>query len=71
MRRCFYGTDLRQNALFHNLSRQIALIQYSEPYEAPGRSTRGLLTSAKFSMNIKRVMLQHNKVFIVFIIFFI
>ena len=43
MRRCFYGTDLRQNALFHNLSRQIALIQYSKPYEAPGRSTRGLL----------------------------
>ena len=30
MRRCFYHTDLRQNALFHNFSRQIALIQYSE-----------------------------------------
>ena len=34
MRRCFYHIDLRQNAAFHNFSRQIALIQYSEPYEA-------------------------------------
>ena len=34
MRRCFYHTDLRQNAVFHNFSKQIALIQYSEPYEA-------------------------------------
>ena len=34
MRRCFCHTDLRQNALFHNFSRQIALIQYSEQYEA-------------------------------------
>ena len=28
-----------------------------------------LLTSAKFSVNIKRVTLQHNKEFIVFIFF--
>ena len=34
MRRCFYQTDLRQNAVFHNFSRKIALIQCSEPYEA-------------------------------------
>ena len=34
MRRCFYHIDLRQNAVFYNFSRQIALIQYSEPYEA-------------------------------------
>ena len=34
MRRCFYHTDLRQDAVFHNFSRQIALIQYSETYEA-------------------------------------
>ena len=33
MRRCFYHTDLRQNAIFHNFSRQIAPFQYSEPYE--------------------------------------
>ena len=25
MRRCFYHTDLKQNAVFHNFSRQIAL----------------------------------------------
>ena len=31
MRRFFYHTDLRQNAEFHNFSRQIALIKYSEP----------------------------------------
>ena len=31
MRRCFYHTDLVQNAVFHNLSRQIAFIQYSGP----------------------------------------
>ena len=30
-----------------------------------------LLTSAKFSMNIKRVTLQHNKEFIVFIFFYL
>ena len=31
MRRCFYQTDLVQNAVFHNTSRQIAFIQYSGP----------------------------------------
>ena len=34
MRCCLYHTDLTQNAVFHNFSRQIAVIQYSEPYEA-------------------------------------
>ena len=29
MRRCFYRTDLGQNAVFHNFQIQIALIQYS------------------------------------------
>ena len=29
MRRFFYHTDLVQNAVFHNFSRQIAFIQYS------------------------------------------
>ena len=84
MRRCFYHTDLKQNAVFHNFSRQIALIQYSEPskhvwafsktvqkiskitYTA---SQLSLLTSAKFSVSIKRVTLQHNKEFIVFIFY--
>ena len=31
MRRCFYHTDLVQNAVFHNFSRQIAFIQYTGP----------------------------------------
>ena len=31
MRRCFYHTDLVQNAAFHTFSRQIAFIQYSGP----------------------------------------
>ena len=29
MRHCIYHTDLGQNAVFHNFSRQIALSQYS------------------------------------------
>ena len=29
MRRCFYHTDLRQNAVFHNFEIQIGLIKYS------------------------------------------
>ena len=28
MKRCFYHTDLGQNAVFHNFAIQIALIQY-------------------------------------------
>ena len=31
MRRCFYHTDLVQNAVFHSLSRQITFIQFSGP----------------------------------------
>ena len=31
MRRCFYHTDLVQNAVFHNISRPVAFIQYSGP----------------------------------------
>ena len=71
MRRCFYHTDLRQNAVFHNFLRKIALIQYSEPSKhAWALSNRfSLLTSAKFSVNIKRIALQHNKEFIVFIVY--
>ena len=29
MRRCFYHTDLEQNAVFHKFAIQIALTQYS------------------------------------------
>ena len=83
MRRCFYQTDLRQNAVFHNFSRKIALIQYSTSKHALAFSETvqkiskitytasrfSLLTSAKFSVSIKRVTLQHNKKFIVFIFY--
>ena len=31
MRCCIYHTELVQNAIVHNFSRQIAFIQYSEP----------------------------------------
>ena len=31
MTRFFYHTDLVQNAVVHNFSRQFAFIQYSEP----------------------------------------
>ena len=68
MRRCFYHTDLRQNAVFHNFSRKIPLIQYSEPSKHAWAFSKtvqkiskitytasrfSLLTSAKFSVNIK------------------
>ena len=44
MRRCFYHTGLRQNAItvFHNFARQIALIQYS------GRSKHAWAFSESF-----------------------
>ena len=41
MRRCFYHTDLGQNAVFHNFAIQIALIQYS------GRSKQALAKRLK------------------------
>ena len=84
MRRCFYHTDLRQNAVFHNFSRQIALIQYSEPSKHAWAFSEtvqkiskitytagwfSLLTSAKFAVNIKRVTLQYKKEFILFIFY--
>ena len=84
LRRCFYHTDLRQNAVFQNFSRQIALIQYSEPSKHAWAFSKtvqkiskitytasrfSLLTSAKFSVNIKRVTLQHSKEFIVYFLF--
>ena len=72
------STDLRQNAVFHNFSRQTAFIQCSGPskhaYAFSKTSQKiskitytasrfSLLTSAKFAVNIKRVTLQHNKEF--------
>ena len=70
MRRCFYHTDLVQNAVFHSFSRQIAFIQYS----GPPKHASGLLISetvqkmSKFAPNLrrnfKRVTLQRDKEFI-------
>ena len=42
MRHCIYHTDLGQNAVFHNFSRQIAPSQYS------GRSILGFLIAKPF-----------------------
>ena len=49
MRRCFYYTDLGQNAVFHNFAIQIALIQHSgRSKHAPiRRAGSHFLTSAK------------------------
>ena len=41
MTHCFYYTDLVQNAVFHNFSRQIAFTQYS----GPSKHASGLLIS--------------------------
>ena len=76
MRRCFYHTDLRQNAVFHNFSKQIALIQYS------GRSKHAWAFSETAKKNfpkspirpagcelwsVNRITLQHNNEFIIII----
>ena len=45
MRRCFYHTDLGQNAVFHNFAIQIALAQYS------GRSKH----MSAFSETVKKI----------------
>ena len=67
MRRCFYHTDLVQNAVFHHFLRQIAFIQYSGPSKHAWTfsetvqkiskitytaSRFSLLTSAKFAVRI-------------------
>ena len=86
MRRCFYHTDLGQNAAFHNFAIQIALIKYSgrwkhawafsETVKKISKITHTasrfatILTSAKW-MNNYRVTLQQSKEFIMFIMFII
>ena len=56
MMHCFYHTDLRQNAVLHNIARQIALIQYSEPLNH--RSMRGLLVKP-FSFDKRQICSEH------------
>ena len=83
MRRCFYHTNLGQNAVFHNFEIQISLIQYS------GRSkhawafsettnkiskityTASRLRAVECAMNINRVTLQHNKEFVMFLFYLV
>ena len=80
MRRCIYHTDLGQNAVFHCFSKQLYSVNiqddqslaFSETVQKISKITYtasrfSLLTSAKFSVNIKRVTLHHNKEFTVFI----
>ena len=84
MRRCFYHTDLRENAVCHNFLRQIALNQYSGPSKHAWAfsetikknfkitytvSRFPILTSAKFAVTINRVTLHNHKEFIVFIFY--
>ena len=71
MRRCFYHTDLGQNAVFHNFEIQIALIQYSGRSKhvwAFGETAKNFSKSSirptgcelwSVWMNINRVTLQH------------
>ena len=75
-----YHTDLGQNAVFYNFSRQIALSQYIQDDQSWGFSETvqkiskitytaswfSLLTSAEFAVNINRFTLQHNKELIKF-----
>ena len=68
IRRCFYHIDLRQNAVFHNFSRQLHSFNiqnhtkhawaFSKAVQKISKITYtasrfSLLTSAKFSVNIK------------------
>ena len=83
MRRCFYHTDLGQNAVFHNFEIQIHSFNIQDD-----RNTRGLFseTAKKISkitytasrlravecgMNINRVALQHNKEFVMFLFYLV
>ena len=70
----FYHTDLVQNAVFHNFSRQIAFIQYSGPSKQAWTFSETVqkiskITHLQFAKKFKRVTLQHDKEFIVFIFY--
>ena len=55
MTRCFYHTDLGQNAVFHNFVIQIALTQYS------GRSKRVWTFSETVYKNISKITYTANR----------
>ena len=76
MRRCFYHTDLGQNAVFHNFAMQIALIQYSGRSkhtwafsETVKKISKITYTAGRFSLltSAKVDCLNYNKEFIMFI----
>ena len=75
MWRWFYHTGLGQNALFLNLTRQIALIQYSGPskhawaFSEIVQKISKITDTASRCLLIIRVTFQHNKEFIIFIFF--
>ena len=82
MRRCFYHTDLVQNAVVHNFSRQIAFVQYSGPSKHAWTFSESVqkisniwpVRPADYNFwqepnlqrNFKRVTLPHDKGFIVY-----
>ena len=64
-RRCFYHTHLRQNAVFHNFSRQIALIQYSEPYDSRWAFNKTVQKISKITYTASRFSLLTSPKFAV------
>ena len=77
MRRCFYHTDLVQNAVVHNFSRQIAFIQFRTIKHAfkkfpksPTRSAGSNFWQApNLQRNFKRITLPYDEGFIAFIFY--
>ena len=73
MRRCFYHTDLVQNAVVHNFSRQIAFIQFRTNFQnhlyGQPVLTFDKRQYANLQRNFKRVTRPHDKGFIVFIFY--
>ena len=62
MRRCFYHTDLGQNAVFHNFAIQIALVQYSGRLkhawafsETVKKISKTIYTPSRFSLFTSRL----------------
>ena len=83
MRRCIYHSDLGKMQYFTIFQDKLHSVNiqddqswaFSETVQKISKITHtasrfSLLTSAKFSVNIKRVTVQHNKEFIVFIFLF-
>ena len=65
MRRCFYHTDLGQNAVFHNFALQIALIQYlgrsKHAWASRGLLAKPLKKISKITHTASRRVLTFDK----------